>query len=134
MAAAAPDRATIVNSGSTNTRGYTIAVASDGSGSLTSQGTVKAFRVPMATVQRFFTDLAAARKAKIETVACVKSASFGSTIRVTWQGWTSPDLACPPKDAVGAALVDDVEAIRTASGMSSVPLRGGPVHVESTPP
>ncbi len=80
---------------------------------------------------RFFSDLAAARKGNAATVPCMKSASFGSSLHITWQGWTSPDLTCPPKDALGDALVTDVGAIRTAAGISESPARnaGSPNQV-----
>jgi hypothetical protein len=122
LVAASPlDTATIVDSGSTNANGYTIHVASDGNASVVYQprggspiGSPKKFTVPAATTARFFADLAAARKGNMATVPCMKSVSFGTTLKVTWQGWTSPDLTCPPKDALGEALVSDVAAIRNA--------------------
>lgn len=124
MAASPPDSATIVDSGSTNANGYTIRVGSDGNASVTYEprggspiGAPKRFTVPAATTARFFADLAAARKGNAVTVPCMKSVSFGSTLKVTWRGWTSPDLTCPPKDALGEALVSDVAAIRHAGGI-----------------
>jgi hypothetical protein len=127
------DNAVIVNSGSTNSYGYTIKVWSDGTGSLTLQprgssttSTPKAFTVPTATATRFFSDLAAARKGNAATVPCMKSASFGSTTRISWQGWQSPDLSCPAKDSLGDALVKDVDAIRKAAGIAELPLRQAP--------
>lgn len=128
LVAASPlDSATIVDSGSTNANGYTIHVTSDGNASVLYQprggspiGTPKKFTVPAATTARFFTDLAAARKGNAATVPCMKSVSFGTTLKVTWQGWTSPDLTCPPKDALGEALVSDVAAIRNAGGIDQV--------------
>jgi hypothetical protein len=139
MAAASPDNAVIVNSGSTNSSGYTIEVSSDGKGSVTMQpgggaaGSPKAFTIPNATVARFFSDLAAARKSNAATVPCMKSASFGTTEHIKWQGWTSPDLSCPPKGPEGDALVSDVEAIREAAGIREFPSRGGGPIVQPTP-
>lgn len=127
MAASPPDTATIVDSGSTNANGYTIRVGSDGNASVTyaprggsSIGAPKRFTVPAATTARFFADLAAARKGNAASVPCMKSVSFGSTLKVMWQGWTSPDLTCPPKDALGEALVSDVAAIRNAGGIDAL--------------
>lgn len=132
LVAAAPlDSATIVDSGSTNANGYTIHISSDGNASVTYQprggnpiGAPKTFTVPAATTARFFADLAAARKGNAATVPCMKPVSFGTTLKVTWQGWTSPDLTCPPKDALGETLVSDVAAIRNAGGIN--PLRPQP--------
>jgi hypothetical protein len=141
MAAAPPDTAVIVNSGSTNAYGYTISVSADGKASVTMQNkggaaasAARAFTVPATTAARFFSDLAAARKANAATVPCMKSVSFGSSTHVKWQGWTSPDLTCPPQDKVGEALVNDVDAIRKAGAVSELPLRsGGPID-QSNPP
>ncbi|MGA7202694.1 MAG: hypothetical protein WBX26_12755 [Candidatus Cybelea sp.] len=127
IGAAPPDSAVVVDSGSTNTLGYRIEVRSDGSASVSSgSSSPKPFTVPQATVQRFFANLAAARKGNATTAPCVKSASFGSTLRITWQQWVSPDLSCPPKDALGAALVTDVQTLRSAAGIGAAPLRQGP--------
>jgi hypothetical protein len=129
VAAATPDSAVIVNSGSTNTYGYSIAVSSDGKGSVTienrgtASSTPKPFTVSAETASRFFSDLAAARKGNAVTVPCMKSASFGTSEHVKWQGWVSPDLSCPPKDSLGNALVKDVSEIRQAAGVSASPLR-----------
>jgi hypothetical protein len=140
LVAAAPiDTAVIVNSGSTNSYGYSIHVSSDGNATVTMQeksgtavSTPKPFTVPQATATRFFSDLAAARKVNMVTEPCMKSASFGSSIHVTWQGWTSPDLTCPPKGSSGDALLKDVDAIRQASGVPQFSLRShGPI-IEST--
>jgi hypothetical protein len=133
MTAQANDSALITNSGSTNTLGYRIELRPDGSatvamvrGPSASPSPAKSFTVPSGTAKQFFTDLAAARQAK--------SASFGSSTYVAWQGWRSPDLSCPPSDATGKALVNDVEEIRKAAGVSAAPLRQGPVELESPGP
>lgn len=128
MAAGPGDNAVITNSGSTNAYGYTITVTPDGKATVAMQAkgaapsAAKPFTVPSATITKFFDDLAAARKGNIASVPCMKSVSFGSTTHVAWQGWQSPDLDCPPKDDLGTALLNDVDAIRKASGISSTPL------------
>jgi hypothetical protein len=135
LGAVSPDSAKIVDSGSTNTSGYTIVVQSNGSASVTVQqnatesSSPKPFTLSQATATRFFADLAAAKKGNATAVPCMKSASFGTTLRITWQGWTSPDLSCPPKDSLGAALINDVQAIREASGIGNLPLRRGSAEV-----
>jgi len=133
--AAEPDGATIVNSGSTNFTGYSIEVRSDGSASVQesnrgagAESTPKSFTLDAATAKQFFADLAAARSDKAITEPCMKSASFGSTTRVTWHDWTSPDLTCPAGNAAGAALIHDVQTIAGASGVSTGPRRSfGPI-------
>jgi hypothetical protein len=139
--ASEPDSATIVNSGSTNFTGYTIQVRSDGSASAQvsnrgsdAESTPQPFTLDAATAKQFFADLAAARAEKAVGQPCMKSASFGSTTRVTWHDWTSPDLSCPPGNPAGAALVHDVQTIEAASGVSSGPRhRFGPVVPEPSP-
>jgi len=133
VAATPSDNAVIVNSGSTNAYGYKIDVSSDGRGTSVLQNrnggaasTPKPFTLPAATASRFFADLAAARKETAATVACMKSVSFGSTMHVTWQGWTSSDLTCPAKDGAGEALIKDVDEIRQAAGIPESPLRNSP--------
>ena len=69
----------------------------------------------------------------------MKSASFGTTTHVTWHDWKSPDLDCPSENALLSALIGDVNAIRQASGVGTLPglgghmQQGGPPHVEVTP-
>ncbi|MGC1379844.1 MAG: hypothetical protein WA814_02330 [Candidatus Baltobacteraceae bacterium] len=141
VGAAQRDSAVIVDSGSTNTQGYKIQVWSDNTASITMQSragaaesTPKAFNVPAETAAKLFADLAAARKARVTSGPCMKSASFGTTTHVTWQDWVSPDLDCPPNDALTAALVKDVEAIRQASGLNSLPIRRPPLAMPASPP
>jgi hypothetical protein len=122
--AATPDRATIVNSGSTNTMGYTIEVRSDGTGSVTIQrGSAKTFHLANGVDVKFFADLAAARATLTPAGGCIKSASFGTSTRIAWQGWTSPDLECPAPNAKLSALIDDLHLIRQAAGIGAPPLR-----------
>jgi hypothetical protein len=125
MSAKTTDSAVITNSGST------IAMVH---GPSASPSPAKSFTVSASIAKQFFTDLAAARQAKTVTEPCMKSASFGSSTYVTWKGWRSGDLSCPPSDASGKSLVNDVEEIRTAAGVSAVPFRQGPVEVKSPEP
>jgi hypothetical protein len=126
----APDSAVIVNSGSTNFAGYKIEVWPDGTAALTVEDrggtaltTPKPFTVAKTDATKFFADLATAKSDGAAGSPCMKSASFGSTTRVTWHGWTSPDLSCPPDNAALAALVHDTGVIHTASGISAMPGR-----------
>ena len=116
MAAGPGDSAVISNSGSTNAYGYTITVTPDGKATVAMQAkgaapsAAKPFTVPSATITKFFDDLAAARKANIASVPCMKSVSFGSgrdgsrrisivRPRTTWgprSSTTSRQFAKPP--------------------------------------
>jgi hypothetical protein len=145
-AAAAPvrDGAVIVDSGSTNTSGYRIDVWSDGRAVLTLQdrmgnthGAPKSFRVKRSVAARLFADLKAARDGNAKGEPCMKSASFGTTTRVSWHAWNSPDLDCPGDNPLVTALVRDLGAIRSASGVDTMLRTGvpfGPPHVQILPP
>lgn len=135
-AAAAPSRdgASIVDSGSTNTSGYTIKVWSDGNAATSS----KPFEISPSLTARFFADLKAARDGHARAQLCMKSASFGTSTHVHWHGWTSPDLDCPPGDKLTSAILSDVNAIRAAGHVTAAPLRGrmfpgGPPRVIVSP-
>lgn len=95
---------TITNSGSTNTPGYTLVIYSDGSGSLnytrkgqTHFGTYQDKTFPAGTfaTQQLHTVLQAVGDvSKIPHRGCLKSASFGTSTTITYQGKTSSDLTC----------------------------------------
>ncbi len=120
VGAAQRDVATIRNSGSTNTAGFTITVWSDATGSASVQGaTPKAFGVPSDLSARFFADLHAASNDAAPAMHCMKSASFGTSTMVQWHAWSSPDLQCPPFSAGLGALARDVGAIETAAGITT---------------
>lgn len=138
-AAAAPSRdgATIVDSGSTNTSGFRMDVWSDGSATVTMQnrfGTAQSeaqnFTFDQKLAKKFFSDLKAARGGNATSLHCMKSASFGTSTHVTWHGWTSPDLDCPPAGPLTQALVDDINAIRQAGNIQTLPFH----HVPLGPP
>ncbi len=131
-AATQRDGATIVNSGSTNASGYAIDVWSDGSASVVLQnrlgvkaGASRAFSLDRRVAAAFFTDLKAARDGHATGVPCMKSASFGTRTTVTWHGWSSPDLSCPPGDALAAALKHDVDTIVAAAHLGPLLYRRG---------
>jgi hypothetical protein len=113
LVGAAPiDSAVIVDSGSTNSRASQIVVHSDGTASITfGTSSPKPFTVPKATVARFFTALPAVRNDNVPAGSCAKSASFGSTIRVKWQGWVSNDVTCPPPSTASPAAVKDAQLL-----------------------
>jgi hypothetical protein len=126
------DGATIVNSGSTNTSGYSIKLWSDGTGSVsTGNGTPTTFTVPADTAAKFFADVKAARDSGgAQLQHCMKSASFGSRTTVQWHGWASPDFTCPPFSPAVGALSQDASAIEAAA---NVPARGMPGHLVRKP-
>jgi hypothetical protein len=124
---AQPDTAVIRNSGSTNTSGFTITVSSDATGDARVAGqTAHTFALQRDLTARFFNDVHAAYSDTAAPVHhCMKSASFGTATSVQWQGWSSPDLQCPPLSSSLGALAQDVNAIETAAGISTAPHRIG---------
>jgi hypothetical protein len=114
-ASASPNDAVIVDSGSTNTIGYTIVIHPDYSAQVTLDGALpRDATLPAADAESLFAKLAAA--APLDALAhghCMKSASFGTSRRVAYAGKVSPDLTCAGDEqarelagAVGAIVAD----------------------------
>jgi hypothetical protein len=137
VAAQQRDGATIRNSGSTNTVGYTITLWTDGTGSASVQGgAARTIAIAHDLVTQFFSDLQAAHVEHGQLAHCMKSVSFGTTTTVVWHAWQSPDLQCPPFSANVAALAKDVQAIEAAAGVNTgTPRRIGiPPYMRKNPP
>ena len=89
--------AVIVNSGSTNTAPFSVTVRSDGH--------VQTGRGPQMSIGKrlsaeFFGALKAAQRTPSPAAGgCMKSASFGSVMRVHSGAWASVDLNCPVSGA-----------------------------------
>ncbi len=97
--------ATIVNSGSTNTAGFRIAIRRSGAAEYTSiprgansQNTEpeKSGReIPKDLAMRLFSDLEAAKPlGGLPAPHCMKSKSFGSRLTIEFGGESTPDLSC----------------------------------------
>jgi hypothetical protein len=112
-------RAVIVDSGSTNTRGYTIAVDRAGFAVVNPENGTPPHRVMLAPnlVARFFAALdGAAPLAALPAAPCGKSKSFGYSIVVRYNGATTPDLTCPAGDT-DATLASLAAAIASSANM-----------------
>ena len=110
-----PGTALIVDSGSTNTGGYQITVHTDGTVAVAGAHLAKRTTIPVTLAQRFFADLRAAGDlSALPSAHCMKSASFGSTLRVAYLGKASPDLSCPSPSTAGRTLTEDTQAITDA--------------------
>ena len=138
-ALAGQDAATIANSGSTNTAGFTITVRADGSAvygvrpSRMVSAVMKTGRVPASVARNFLSDLKVAKnRAPVVNIRCMKSASFGYSETVSYHGWTSPDLTCPPFGGPIATLRADVAAIVTALNINTN--RGGRINLPANEP
>jgi hypothetical protein len=115
--------AVIVDSGSTNRAGFRIEVGQSGVAEMTPAGRhagpsseqAKPLQraLSSAVVQRFYTDLEAAKPlGSLPGVHCMKSASFGSALTVVLGNEQTPDLSCG--DGGNAAmrnLIRDVNEI-----------------------
>ena len=139
------DGGVIRNSGSTNFSGYTIKVWSDGSTwavhsgrSGTPVGTAVSGHIPENLAQTFLHDAQQARKNRVVSQHCMKSASFGTVTTVEYHGWTSPDLECPGDgfvvalgaDAHKIAALLKVQGARPRGLLPNEPRR---IPVEGTP-
>lgn len=113
----AGDLATILQSGSTNTRGYSVVLHNDGSATSVFFGTTDAMvekrEFPAGTVDtKTLRQLLAqiGDVSKIPAGHCPKSASFGTTTKIEYEGKTSGDLQC-----IAQAAPDGNQALLQAS-------------------
>jgi hypothetical protein len=99
------NQATIVNSGSTNTSGFRIAVKRSGAAEYASiprgagahekEPETAGREIPNDLASRLFADLEAAKPlANLPAPHCMKSRSFGTRLTVEFGGETTPDLSC----------------------------------------
>jgi hypothetical protein len=102
--------AVIMMTGSTNTTGYRIVLSQTGAAEYVSASGRATGEISSALRAKLFSDLAAAQPLDtIPHAACMKSASFGSSLFVYWEHHRSPDLTCLAS-ARGAALREDAAA------------------------
>jgi len=100
--------AVIVNSGSTNTAGFRIVVATSGNAEYMQSirhpqpevdkaaGQPATRKISDKLVQRLFSDLKKAEPlSSLPTQRCFKSVSFGTRLTIEFGGEETPDLSCP---------------------------------------
>ncbi|MFN2527544.1 MAG: hypothetical protein ABR584_02395 [Candidatus Baltobacteraceae bacterium] len=108
---------TIINTGSTNSSGYTVKVYAGGQSEITINRppSVRKGLVSRKLASDLFGAIHAAESngRPSGADACMKSASFGSTMRVKYSTFTSADLNCPVIGA-NAKLRDQVNKILDA--------------------
>ena len=101
--AADPDLKITV-SPSTNTKGYDVSISPTGK----VEGTSKTLSKQL--TDKLFRDARSVGAVdQIAAAHCMKSASFGTTTMVQFNGRTSPDLSCGSEDPKAAALWEDVK-------------------------
>jgi hypothetical protein len=120
------DGGVIQNSGSTNFSGYTIKVWSDGSTwAVHSNRAGDAIDAPMtrhiprSLALTFLNDAKQAKRNRVISRSCMKSASFGTSTVTEYHRWTSPDLECPG-DGFVVALAADAHKIAAALKIQGV--------------
>jgi len=117
---AAAGDALIVSSGSTNSPGFRIVVERSGSAIYTpvprksdTQAKSRSLKLPAALVKRLYSDLDAGKPlAELRGGHCMKSASFGSSLTIEFEGDKTPDLSCPDQGNPRLqALIQDASEI-----------------------
>lgn len=111
----------IIDSGSTNTAGYIMSISKGGEARytlLSKRGSsqpspTRSARLPAPLVARVFKDVAAAAPLDKHEAgkSCVKSTSFGTTLRVKFNGLLSPDISCTGVDDQLKSLYEDTREI-----------------------
>jgi hypothetical protein len=118
------DEVHIVNSGSTNTLGFTLTISENGTAILEQGNSTERKHLPLESVARFFAALRASGPLDaLPATLCLKSASFGTTMRIFFEGKASPDISCPNPNVVVQELAREATALVGAAGAKVVPRR-----------
>jgi hypothetical protein len=118
LAAEQTQRATIIDTGSTNSAGMTLVVNAGGSTKVRPEGAEPhTVSLDPRLSDRLFKDLqSAGHLSDLPRPHCMKSVSFGSSLYVEFNGERSPDLNCPASaDSKLSALQKDVREIMQAA-------------------
>ena len=123
LPAASPTDVVVNNSGATNMRGYTVVIHPDGSADVLQAGKLTHAIVPHPQIAWLYAKLGDDAPLG-ETIAgrCMRSASFGTTTRVSYHGETSGDLGCGGGPAV-TELKRTIGVIVAQLGIATTPMR-----------
>jgi hypothetical protein len=120
-------QAVIIDSGSTNRRGVTITVDEAGNATVQQRGAEpQSMQLSEQVSKQLMRDIkAAGTLSALPPKHCMKSASFGSSLYVEFNGDRSPDLSCSPQpDSRAAALQKDanevLQTVRQQLGLGRV--------------
>jgi hypothetical protein len=130
-AAASTPKATIIDTGSTNTAGMRVTVNAKGQATVSSEGAQPRVVDLSQPVCRLFMEhvKGAAPLDQLPQVHCAKSVSFGTRLFVEYKGTRSPDLSCPAEQGAAAALEKDArEILRSARQALGLPPNGMPAR------
>ena len=115
--------AVILNTGSTNTLGYRIVVQPSGAAEYVNGPRRATTFVPRSLATRFFRDLQAAMPLSSRGASdCMKSASFGYSSYVWWNGSRSGDLTCGGGAAVDADALNIARALGASTALRTRPI------------
>ncbi len=124
-----PHHATVIlNTGSTNSPGYRIVVARDGSAQWVMGSTRQSGQLSKESTDALFSDLQAAMPlSQLQSAHCMKSASFGTSTFAYWEHQRSPDLQCVA-DPHATALYSSIQAVVVELGIGkrTIPMPTGP--------
>jgi hypothetical protein len=113
--------ACIVNSGSTNTLGFTLTLAENGAATLEQGNSTQQKQLSTAIVGRFFAALRGSGPLDaLPATQCIKSASFGTTTRIFYGGKASPDISCLSPNPLVQELASEATALLVAAGAKVV--------------
>ncbi len=109
--------ATIIDTGSTNRPGLRVTFDDEGHATVTRREEVRHMNLPERLCNQFMHDLKAAEPlSALPTRHCMKSASFGSSMFIEFNGVRTRDLSCSPQpDERAAALQKDANEILQAA-------------------
>ncbi len=112
LSASGPE-ATIIDTGSTNRPGLRVTFDREGHATVARREEVWHIQLPDHLCNRFMRDVNAAEPLHdLPTRHCMKSASFGSSMFIEFNGARTRDLSCSPQpDARAAALQKDANEI-----------------------
>lgn len=118
-----PAAVTIRNSGSTNSAGYTVVVHADRSADVVVGDARERRTVGAPQVRWLFLKVRAASPLDaLPGGGCMKSASFGSTTTIAYDGHVSPDLSCG-EDPASRELLRTANVIVDRLDIDTRPLR-----------
>ena len=116
-------QATIIDTGSTNRAGLRVTIDTEGHATVEAPGgEVRRAQLPQDMCRQFLENVKASSPLNaLPARHCFKSASFGSSLFVEFNGARSPDLSCPGQDEHAAALQKAAQEIlasaRNATGI-----------------
>jgi hypothetical protein len=117
---------TIEDTGATNRLGIRVTFDREGHATVESRrGDSRHIKLTESICKQFMRDLdAVGPLIDIPVVRCMKSASFGSSLFVEFDGHRSPDLSCPGHDSRSEKLQKDANQIlQTAREAAGIPSR-----------